>query len=188
MEQCRKELRARRLPAEPTKPHSGIATPLRLTGPLRGVRFISPGKRSVYGVLDCRLVLALDELSRVLAELDVVEVYIDNLYRPRARLPGKKARSQHAYGLAADIMGFKLADGRVLDIERDFHGTIGVPPCGPKSPPVELPSEGVLLREIVCRVAREGVFHHLLTPNFNRAHRNHLHVDIKRDARGYLLR
>src|SRR5690606_37548004 len=69
-----------------------------------------------------------------------------------------------------------------------FHGTIGVPPCGPKSPPVELPSEGVLLREIVCRVAREGVFHHLLTPNFTRAHLNHLPVDIKRDARGYLLR
>src|SRR5690606_561032 len=106
MEQCRKALRERKLPAEPTKALRGIATPLRLTGPIHGVRFVSPGKRSVYGALDCRLVLALAELARVLAELDVVEVYVDNLYRPNARLPGKKKkRSQHAHGLAADHMG-----------------------------------------------------------------------------------
>lgn len=187
--QCRAELRKRHLPAKPAGPASGVATPLRLSGTLGKVRFVTPGKRSVYGMLDCRLVLALSDFAELLAEHGVVEVHVDNLYRPKARLPGRRSKkSQHAYGLAVDILALKLEDGRLLLIERDWHGTPKAPPCGPESAPAQTSEEAVLLRNVVCATARAGLFHHLLTPNYDAAHRNHFHFDIKRDARAIVVR
>jgi hypothetical protein len=179
--QCRAELGRRKIAVKGAgRPAPGVATPVRLAGTLSGVRFSTPSGKSPYGILDCRLVLALEAFARVLARHDVVEARIDNLYRPRARLPGRKKPSQHSYGLAADIMGFTLKDGRKLVVERDFGGALGTPPCGPESR-VEPPTEaGLLLRNLVCAVAREGLFHYMLTPNYNTAHRDHLHFDIKR--------
>ena len=31
----------------------------------------------------------------------------------------------------------------------------------------------------MCEVARKGLFHDVLTPSFNAAHRTHFHFDIK---------
>jgi hypothetical protein len=42
---------------------------------------------------------------------------------------------------------------------------------------------GILLRNFVCKMAAGGWFHHVLTPNHDRAHESHLHLDIKRDSR-----
>jgi len=187
--QCRSELRRRKIETKRAPgPAAGVATPLRLAGPLQGVRFIAPGARSVYGTLDCRLVLALDEFSRILNQHAVVEVSIDNAYRPRAHLPGRRKRSQHAYGLAADILSMKLEDGRSIIVERDWRGALGQPSCGPEARPDDPTDETIVLRNVLCQAAREGVFHHLLTPNHDLAHRDHLHLDIQRGARSLLLR
>ena len=180
---CRAELRKRKLPFKSAGgPSSGITTPLRFDGPLAGVRFVTPGRKSVYGKLDCRLALVLDDLARVLAEHGVTEVHVDNLYRPHARLPGKRKPSQHSYGLAIDIVSLVLADGRTLVVEDDWRGAIGDTPCGPQSLPRSPTDNTVDLRNLVCDVARAGLFHHMLTPNFDAAHENHLHFDIKRDG------
>jgi hypothetical protein len=183
--QCRTELKKRELAVRKAWGAArGIATPLRLSGPVRGVRFVAPGDRSVYGMLDCRLALTLDELAEVLAEHDVVKVRVDNMYRPRARLPGKRyKKSQHAYGLAMDVTRFELSDGRELVVERDWQGTLGEPPCGPVSRLNEPTEASVSLRNLVCDVARRGLFHYMLTPSYNRAHRDHLHLDIMRDSK-----
>jgi hypothetical protein len=169
-----------------------VAVPLRLTAPLNGVSFVAPGKRSVYGILDCRLALILDDASRVLRAHDVAAVLVDNMYRPRARLPrqAKKRRpkSQHAYGLAIDILGLKLSDGRTLNVEGDWHGVIGAAPCGPDAR-VASPSEAaVTLRNALCALAREGLFNHVLTPNYDEAHGDHFHLDVKRNARERIVR
>jgi hypothetical protein len=167
----------------------GIATPLRLNGPIRGVRIAAPGAGSRHGILDCRLVLAIDELARIAAKHGVVAVRADNFYRPGAHLPGKRrTRSQHAHGLAMDVTSFELADGRRLVVERDWQGAIGARACGPEAELDEPSETAVLLRNLVCELAREGVFHHLLTPGFDPAHRTHLHLDIKRDARATIVR
>jgi len=181
-------MRARGLPVERVGgPTPGIATPVRLTGPLHGVTFRAPGRGSVFGVLDCRLVLALEELARVLERHAVAAIQIDNTYRPRARLPGNRKRSQHSYGLAADIRVIELADGRRLSVEQDWDGWLGGPACGPGSAPAAPSDETVALRNIVCAVAASAIFHHLLTPNFNAAHRDHLHFDIKRGEKRWVV-
>lgn len=181
-------MRARGLPVERVGGATpGVATPVRLTGPLGGVEFRAPGRKSIYGVLDCRLVLALSELARVLERHAVAAVQIDNTYRPHARLPGSRKRSQHSYGLAADIPAIELADGRRLSVEENWDGALGRPACGPHSAPSVLAEETIELRNIVCDVAAAGIFHHLLTPNFNAAHHNHLHFDIKRDEKRWII-
>ena len=178
---CLAEIRRRHLAVEHDKgPASGIAAPVRITGPLRGIRFVTPGKRSVYGKLDCRLALALDELAGVLERHGIVTVRVDNLYRPRARLPGRRVKSQHRYGLAIDLMAFELADGTELVVEHDWKGNRDGVPCGPESRLVEPTDRAIALRNAVCDVARTGVFHHILTPSYDEAHRDHLHLDIKR--------
>ena len=184
---CRAELRKRKLSTKAAGSASGVGAPLRFAGPFQGVKFVTPSSK--YGVLDCRLALALDDMAKVLAPHGVVEVHVDNFYRPHARLPGRKNKaSQHAYGLAIDILSLKLADGRKLSVEETWHGERGRPPCGPDATITEPSEEATLLRSLVCEVARGGIFHHLLTPSYDEAHKNHLHFDIKRGARELLVR
>src|SRR5688572_14021088 len=117
-QQCAGELARRKLGVTRWKGFAaGVATPVRVTGDIAGVRFVTPGRKSPYGILDCRLAVELSELASVLLEHDVVEVRVDNMYRPRARLPGRRKPSQHAHGLAIDMTRFKLKDGSELIIE-----------------------------------------------------------------------
>lgn len=186
---CRAEVRRRRISAVPARGSAqGISSPMRIVGPLRSVRFVTPGPKSVHGILDCRLVLLLDELSQVLAENGVAVVYVDGFYRPKAHLAGRKTPSQHAFGLAIDIHGLGTKDGRTLVIERDFAGRIGTPVCGEAALLEPSSREAAELRNIVCAMARARAFHYLLTPNYDAAHGNHLHGDIKRGGKQLVVR
>jgi hypothetical protein len=165
---------------------AGVAGPVRVTGSINDVRFVTPGAKSPYGILDCRLALALADLADVLKQHDVVQVQVDNMYRPHAHLPGKKKPSQHSYGLAIDMTRFKLADGTELVVERDFEGAIGEPVCGAGARS-ELSPAAKQLRDLICDVARSELFHHILTPNHDAAHKDHFHLDIARDARSRIV-
>jgi hypothetical protein len=186
-QQCNSELKRRKLEVKRWKGAAlGVATPLRLSGPLGGVRFVAPGGKSPYGILDCRLALALSDMAVILRKHGVVEVRVDNMYRPKAHLPGRKKPSQHSYGLAIDLTRLKLEDGSELIVERDFQGAIGEPVCG-KDARAGLSSEAGKLRDVICEVARAQLFHHILTPNHDAAHRDHFHLDIARGARQRII-
>jgi len=186
-------------------PRNGIALPVRFVGPLHGVVFKVPPAKSAYGSLDCRQALLWTDVALVLREHGVSSVNIDNFYRDRARVH-KGRKSQHAYGLAADITvitfgdreaavhastGARLPDGDgSADVERDFLGKLGAPVCGPEAQIIaqassdpEQVARAIRLRDLVCDLARRGLFHHILTPNYNLAHKNHLHLDLQRDNR-----
>ena len=73
--------------------------------------------------------------------------------------------SEHATADAVDIAGFRLADGTRISVARDWKGD------GPKA---------AFLREVrdgACRL-----FATTLSPDYNAAHRDHLHLD-QADAR-----
>ena len=183
---CRRRLRRLTVPFERNRrAYSGVATPLSVAPQFPGIALRAP--QGKFGVLDCRLALTLHSIFPLLAKHDVKSLRIDNFYRNRARLPGRKKPSQHSYGLAADVVSFTLKNGDVLDIETDWGGKIGDEPCGPKASVVPETDKGVRLRNLYCDVARHGFFHHMLSPNHNRAHRNHLHLDIKRGNRWYSI-
>lgn len=188
--QCRKQLKDAGELGEAFKrqgPINGVATPLRVVGPLGEVTLLVPPVRTQFGVLDCRQALLWIELLPMLRKHEVAKIRIDNFYRNSSRIR-KGRKSQHAYGLAADVVAVTLDDGRELHVEEDFFGRRGEPPCGPEAAvhpppgaPVEQIDEAVRLRNLVCDFARTGAFHHILTPNYNQAHEDHLHLDLQRD-------
>lgn len=181
---CEAELRRRGVPFSRVEEARGVVAPVRLSGPVGGVLFRSmlpaaQRRTSPYEIYDCRLVLALEDFARVLARHDVVEVVHYSVYRPpskRTKLRGPGRR--HTGGLAIDAAIFKTKDGRTMSVEKDFDGRLGQVPCGPKAKPS--PSE---LRAIVCEAADAQLFNVVLTPGFNRAHRNHFHLEVTAGVR-----
>lgn len=77
--------------------------------------------------------------------------------------------SEHATANAIDIAAFRLADGRRISLLDDWNGT---------------PEESAFLREVrdgACRL-----YATVLSPDYNEAHRDHLHFDqAARGASGW---
>ena len=69
--------------------------------------------------------------------------------------------SQHGYGRALDIGGWRLADGTVVSVARDWH---------------DGGAKGRFLHAVALDACR--YFAVVLTPDVNAAHRSHFHVDI----------
>jgi hypothetical protein len=172
----------------------GVREPLRLTGPLHGVSFhsgVSPRQRasSPWEIVDCRLALALDDFALQLSGHDVVDVLHYSIYRPPpSQWPTDKVAKQHGGGLAIDAATFTKSDGTKLDVERDFHGQVGAPTCGPGTGPSPATPEALELRDIVCAAAEAKIFNVALTPDYNRAHFNHFHLEVTAGARWFMVR
>jgi len=75
-------------------------------------------------------------------------------------IAGSTHLSQHSYARAIDIAGFVLADGRRITVARDWRGEDG---------------QAAFLREV--RDGACGLFSTTLSPDYNAAHHDHLHLD-----------
>jgi hypothetical protein len=199
--ECMAELDKRGIKAVPEKSAPGVLAPVRLPADVGGVVYrteIAPHLRASnpYDVFDCRLVLSLHELSRVLRAHDIDEVRMFSAWRPPgSKWPEGKLGTRHPGGLAMDAARFgkKLAPGQTtrvwLDVARDFHGAIGKAVCGADAaPPSPATKEASELRSIACEMADQHMFTTILTPNYNRAHFNHFHLEVTPEVRWYLVR
>ena len=171
---------------------TAVEQAVRLTGPLHGVVFrtdladkVRP--TSPYEIADCRLVLALDDFAEILRRHDIVEVRHYSIYRPPRSRPEDNTRSQHLGGLAIDAGRFIDQSGAVLDVDRDFHGAIGAKTCGDGAGPRPATPAALTLRAILCETAERRLFHVMLTPNYNRPHKNHFHLDLTPGVTWFLL-
>ncbi len=187
------ELERRGIPWTPaTPPLPGVRTPIRLTGPLHGVRIHSTlpepeRKNTPFEILDARLALALDDFCVLLARHDVVEIVHYTMYRPPAELPPDLYKQiRHPAGLAIDLGAVRKADGRWLAVGPHWPSDIGAKTCGEGAR--ELWSRpGREIVSIACEAADLGIFHFILTPHFDAAHGDHLHLEIKPDTRWFLV-
>jgi hypothetical protein len=190
---CEAELAARGVPFAPVDRARGVLAPIRLTGPVRGIAFhsgLAPATRSEspYEILDCRLALALDDFSVILARHGVAEVVHFSMYRPPPRgWPDGRIGGQHGGALAIDAARFVKRDGTSLDVDRDFAGRIGETTCGWSAvqPPTIASAE---LRSIVCEAAEAHLFHVELTPDYNAKHKNHFHLEVTAKVKWFLVR
>lgn len=183
-EACLRELDHREIATEAVAV-PGVTTALWLRSPLHGVtlRSLLPPKQRLHSaveIFDCRLLLALDDFAAILAAHDVVELVMMSAYRPKSShgCTKKYDNLQHCAALAVDVGAFRKRDGTVVDVLRDFHGKVGLSTCtdaAKPSPPSERAND---LWSWVCEAADRAIFHVVLTPNFNRAHKNHLHLEI----------
>lgn len=192
-DRCEAELAQRGIPFVRVDSARGVLEPVRLGGTLHGVSFHSdlpPSQRdkAPIEIVDCRLVLSLDDFAAQLATHDVVEVVHYSMYRPPSmRWPGGKTATRHPGGLAIDAAKFVRRDGTKLVVERDFHGRIGAKTCGPGTGPQPATPDAVELRKIVCDAAQAKLFNVALTPDFNRPHYNHFHLEVTANTRWFYL-
>ncbi len=161
----------------------GVLAPVRLRGPLHGVAFRTNLREearatTIWELADCRLILALDDFSQILAAHEIVEVRHYSMYRAAPkRWADDKIGSRHNGGLALDAARFIKKNGTALDVLADFKGRRHRDVCGKKAPAGNTAAAREL-REIACAAVEQGLFNVVLTPNYNRAHRNHFHLEV----------
>lgn len=192
---CEAELGRRRIVYVRVPAMADVKAPVRLRGTLHGISVrtaLPPPQRemSPWEIFDCRLVLAVDDFCGLLAKRDVVEIIHFNAYRSHAQrgCTAKYAGMQHCGGLALDIRSYTKKDGSVLDVEKDFHGRIGNSTCAGKAQPSPPAAAATEMWGYVCDAAAGALFNVILTPNYNAAHRNHMHVEVTPDAKWMLVR
>lgn len=131
---------------------------------------LSPGEAA----LQCPLALGqhiwlreIDTLAREQLSSGLAQVYHAGSYNcRRQRGNGSSAWSEHAFANAFDVTGFKLSDGRVISVLKDWDGKAS--------------DESVKRRKFLrdVRDAACDIFHVTLSPDFNAAHADHFHLDM----------
>lgn len=86
--------------------------------------------------------------------------------------------TRHPAGLAIDVGILKKKDGTTLSVAGHFDGKIGAQTCG-KGAPMPSDEKAAELHTIVCEAHDAGIFTYTLTPNFDVAHKDHFHMEIK---------
>jgi hypothetical protein len=81
------------------------------------------------------------------------------------RVDGDGPLSKHAFAKAADISGFKLADGRTITVLDSYQGET---------------REAAFLHEIHDKAC--SIFDVTLGPDYNADHANHFHLDVGGDS------
>ncbi|HEY0476069.1 MAG TPA: hypothetical protein VGD37_01015 [Kofleriaceae bacterium] len=190
--ECEAELATRHIEFAREAASPGVLAPVRLTGALHGVVFRTdqPDKvrpTSPYEIADCRLVLALDDLAEILSRHDIVEVRHYSMYRPPKAWPEDKIGARHDGALAIDAGRFIDRSGTVLDVDHDFHGAIDAPTCGAGAAPRPATPAALALRAILCEIVDHRLFHVVLTPNYNRPHKNHFHLELTAGVAWFLV-
>lgn len=188
------ELARRHIHYRPARPPThGVRAPIRLTGPLHGVTIHSSlpeaeRRTSYYEILDARLALALDDFCAILALHDIVELVHFTIYHP----PGRKIKNpgapqfRHAAGLAIDVGALRKRDGQWLTVAEAWPAAVGAKTCGHGGRHFKRLHSRELL-SIVCEAADERLFTYMLTPDFNSAHADHFHLEIRPNVKWFLV-
>jgi len=132
---------------------------------------------SSYLLLNCKMALAMARFERALVRVTkevfgpgatIEKIRVLGAYNCRPLRSGRSRMSQHAYGNAVDLSGFRVSSFGWVDVRE--HWESGKRPHDEKA--------SVFLHRLVDVLISERVFANVLTPEFDAAHSNHLHVDL----------
>ena len=191
---CLAELKKRKVAFTEVDDARGVTIPIRLRGALGGVTYkteLPPESRPTtpYEVMDCRLALALGDLSVILQKHDIDEALIFSAWRPPAKTwPKDKQAIRHPGGLAIDIRRMvkkKVGSEKPRDliVERDWAPALNQDGCSAearaKLDQSEKGADAREIRAIFCEARDDRMFTSMLSPNYDKAHHNHFHVEIR---------
>lgn len=166
--ECKDELAARHVSFTPTT-RKGIADAVEITGPLGGIL--------VHGddplVIDCSLAVSLDEAGRYMRDLGIDKATFASAYS-RRNVRGTNRPSKHSFGLAIDVSSFSGPDVGTLSVARDYEQGLGDDVDCLGHP---LTRAGAELKVLQCQLVRSGLFHLVLSPDFDDAHHDHFHLE-----------
>ncbi len=153
----------------------GIANAVEISGPLGGARFAGSSDQPL--VIDCSLAVSLDEAGRYLRGLGIEVATFSSAYSRRT-VRGTSRPSKHSYGLAIDIHAFTATDPALgtLRIDRDYEQGLGDDVDCVGTP---LTQGGATLKILQCQLVRSGLFHLVLSPDYDDAHHDHFHLEVK---------
>lgn len=192
-EEVLEELERRKVPYRRVDPVPGVRLPIRLTGRIHGVwiHSVLPAeqrKTTPFEILDGRLALALDDFCAILETHGFVEIIHFTMYRPPHTTPSQATEHQHRHpgGMAIDVGALKKRGGHWMAVGPHWPSQIGAKSC--RQGGRELKGRrGRELLSIVCEAADQRIFHYMLTPHFDEAHADHLHLEIKTGVKWFLV-
>ena len=135
-------------------------TALRSDASLLAVSNIGPLQCDVSNVFAAWARYGVDRAAQQLLGSPIARIETFGSYSCR-NVAGTTRRSAHATAGAIDISGFVLADGRRISVEEDWSGGTS--------------AEREFLRVIQSSACRR--FDTVLGPDYNEAHRDHLHLE-----------
>ena len=147
-----------------------------LRPPVAGVRYRYFQEAQQTPILmSCALARATHQLSTLLREYDIDEVVHMGTYNCRTfRGSDIVQLSEHGTGTALDLHAFVEDGGRTFNVEHDWEADYENP----------VTVSGRFFWSLVYEMWDRRIFNIILTPNFNAAHYNHLHVDLTPGVRG----
>ena len=148
----------------------GVALAVEITGPLGGVRYVDDEPL----VIDCSLAVSLDEAGRYLHDLGIATATVASAYA-RRNVRGTNRPSKHSFGLAIDLPTFDGPDAGTLQVANDFESGLGdeVDCIGEPST-----HAARALKILQCQLVRSGLFHLVLSPDYDDDHRDHFHLEV----------
>lgn len=168
---CYSELDRRGVQFERVK-RAGVARGVEITGPLGGVQWSAVDRTLV---IDCSLAVSLDEAGKYLRELGVEKALFSSAYS-RRNVRGTNRPSKHSYGLAVDVHGFAAGALGTLSVAKDYEQGLGDDVDCVGQP---LTEGGAVLKIMQCQLVRSGLFHLVLSPDYDDAHHDHFHLEVK---------
>ncbi len=176
-QQCLRKLRHNKVSFTSLSSTWGIRYPVKIHSTIGGVRYRHHLNKSTFSIMDCRLAASLIGWSKILKKYDIYEVVHMRIYSPGATVKRTGKPSGHRWGLAIDVAKFKSHRYGELNVKYDWSDRRRkISPC------IQAPNsakELKLLRAIVCTTANQSLFAMILTPHYNRAHHDHLHIELR---------
>ncbi len=152
---------------------SGIAIGVEIIGPLGGVTWISTARAAL--VIDCSLAVSLAEAGPYLRALGVEQAKWSSAFSRRT-VRGSGRPSKHSYGLAIDVPRFAGQDAGDLTVALDYEQGLGDRVDCLGQPATQ---GGAILKVMQCQLAQSGLFHLVLSPDYDDAHHDHFHLEAR---------
>jgi hypothetical protein len=118
-------------------------------------------------LVTCGLALSLEKTAKYLEGQGITKVIHWGTYNCRV-ISGTNTLSQHGLANAIDLRGFITGAGLYWTVLKDWEKG--------KSFPVT--TAGKFLKTFAMTMFQQNVYNIILTPDYNAAHADHLHVDL----------
>ena len=155
----------------------GVQWPVVLDGTVAGIKVQGNRKKNApTNYLDCRLARALIAWAPALRRAGVTGLQHYSMYRKGARIAGSGKVSSHARGMSIDVARLYYKDGSSFSILDDWGDRDkGEAPCTARPRDSRRAQQ---VRALVCAASNKKIFQTVITPHYNAAHDNHLHLEI----------
>ncbi len=173
--ECLEALDRAGVPYERLEGVKDVFVPVRVTGPVSGVTFVTSGDL----IMECEMAATLPALAEILVAQQITSVGVLSAYRPQSTY------SFHSLGLALDFNWLKSEKfKRAMWLKIDYQQTPDEHTCSAK---LTTPMAKTL-KAVACDMWESKLYNTVLTPNYNEGHDNHFHVDLRPGDNRFFIR